>query len=130
MAIALPVDLSLPARIGRLWFQWRSFSPVPLFILLVALPAEFQPGFSGYLLALMGALVGEAIRYEESMLRHSFGEPYDTYQAAVPRWIPRFTPGVPASSHAFDLTRALRSERSTFYCMFAMLTLLILKQNI
>jgi protein-S-isoprenylcysteine O-methyltransferase Ste14 len=26
---------------------------------------------------------------EEPTLRHQFGEPYETYLAAVPRWLPR-----------------------------------------
>jgi protein-S-isoprenylcysteine O-methyltransferase Ste14 len=32
------------------------------------------------------------IAYEEPTLRRSFGADYDTFRAAVPRWIPRLTP--------------------------------------
>jgi protein-S-isoprenylcysteine O-methyltransferase Ste14 len=30
--------------------------------------------------------------YEEPKLRRTFGAPYETYCAHVPRWIPRLTP--------------------------------------
>lgn len=36
--------------------------------------------------------------YEEPRLKHEFGEAYDAYAAAVPRWIPRFTPWRPTLS--------------------------------
>ena len=32
------------------------------------------------------------IAYEEPTLRRSFGADYEAFRAAVPRWIPRFTP--------------------------------------
>jgi protein-S-isoprenylcysteine O-methyltransferase Ste14 len=32
------------------------------------------------------------IAYEEPTLRRSFGEDYEAFRTAVPRWIPRLTP--------------------------------------
>jgi protein-S-isoprenylcysteine O-methyltransferase Ste14 len=32
------------------------------------------------------------VLYEEPTLRRQFGEPYETYVAAVPRWLPRWLP--------------------------------------
>lgn len=55
-------DYSTVAKIGRIWFRWRSFSPVPLFLLLVLLPAEFTPSILQTSLALAGVVLAEGLR--------------------------------------------------------------------
>jgi protein-S-isoprenylcysteine O-methyltransferase Ste14 len=34
--------------------------------------------------------------YEEPVLKRQFGESYEEYRRAVPRWIPRLSPGMPS----------------------------------
>lgn len=187
-----------PVRLGRAWFQWRSFSPVPLFMALVILRPDFQPTPWVYFFVSIGILAAEWIRiwavgyagsrtrtrgdtveelvhmgpyrlvrnplylanilmytlcgflfgfvylsififfysaiqyhfivaYEESVLERTFQDAYQAYLAWVPRWIPALTPQIGISLQEFDLQRALRSERSTFYSMAAMGILCILK---
>ena len=53
---------STVARIGRIWFQVRSFSPLPLFILLIVLPPSFQPNLLQMALFLLGILGAELLR--------------------------------------------------------------------
>jgi protein-S-isoprenylcysteine O-methyltransferase Ste14 len=44
--------------------------------------------------AAVALAVGSFVRwYEEPALRRQFGDEYDAYRAAVPRWLPRLTPG-------------------------------------
>ena len=52
----------LLTRLGRYWFRWRSFSPLPFLVLFVFLPAEiaWKPGAVWGLLALVVA--GETLR--------------------------------------------------------------------
>lgn len=50
------------AKIGRIWFRWRSWSPVPFFLLLVLLPAEFKPSFLHVSLAVLGVVLAEGLR--------------------------------------------------------------------
>lgn len=40
--------LSSKAQIGRFWFKNRSLSPIPLFLLLILMPAKIQWSVSGY----------------------------------------------------------------------------------
>lgn len=190
--------LPFPVRLGRWWFQWRSFSPVPLFMALVILRPDFQPTPVVYLAATIGILFAEWMRiwavgyagsrtrtrgdtveelvhmgpyrlvrnplylanilmytlcgvlfgfiylsvfiflysaiqyhfivaYEEDLLERTFGDAYHAYVSWVPRWIPALTPQIGISLQEFDLQRALRSERSTFYSMATMAVLCLLK---
>lgn len=49
-------------QIGRRWFQWRSFSPVPLLAFLIFLPATFSPSPAVAIAALLGVVTSEALR--------------------------------------------------------------------
>ncbi len=54
--------LSPKAQIGRFWFQNRSLSPIPLFLLLLIMPAKIQWSVSGYAI-IVGLLIwAESIR--------------------------------------------------------------------
>jgi protein-S-isoprenylcysteine O-methyltransferase Ste14 len=56
--IALPSTV----RIGRWWFQRRSVTPLPLFLMLVLLPPQFQLGPPAFVAVLMGIAFAEALR--------------------------------------------------------------------
>ncbi len=64
-------------------------------------------------------LVGYCVQYlpiiasEEAYLRESCGAAYETYYAAVPRFIPRLRRHTNPSVHSFSLSRALKSEKRT-----------------
>ncbi len=53
---------STVAKIGRVWFRFRSFSPIPLFLLLVILPPNFTPGLLQTSVAILGIFLSEALR--------------------------------------------------------------------
>ena len=54
--------LSSKAQIGRFWFKNRSLSPIPLFLLLVLMPAKIEWSVAGYTI-LIGLLIwSESIR--------------------------------------------------------------------
>lgn len=61
------------------------------------------------------------VAFEEGRLNALFGAPYSVYQSQVPRWAIAWRPRCRASGHTFDLQRALRSERGTFYVMAALI---------
>lgn len=52
----------LAAQIGRTWFRWRSFSPVPLFLMLFLLPSDFSWSTNQYILLILGVFSAEALR--------------------------------------------------------------------
>ncbi|MFM8312784.1 MAG: methyltransferase family protein [Deltaproteobacteria bacterium] len=52
----------LSAQIGRTWFRWRSFSPIPLFLMLFLLPAELTWSPTQYVLLILGVLLAESLR--------------------------------------------------------------------
>lgn len=181
----------LSAQIGRTWFKWRSFSPVPLFLMLFLLPTEFTCSPGQYGLLVLGVILAETLRiwavgfagsvtrtrgetvqqlvhagpyrfvrnplyianiimytlcglifgfgllslfifvyssveyyfivsFEEQILSKTFGRSYFEYTGKVPRWIPSVKPSCESSGHEFNLWRALKSEKSTFYSMTAM----------
>jgi protein-S-isoprenylcysteine O-methyltransferase Ste14 len=187
-------------RLGRRWFKWRSLSPLPLFLLLVLLPAQFHPEGLGLVSILAGIFSAEALRlwavgyagsatrtrgdrvpqlvhagpythvrnplyvanivmytlcgilfgnlwiaaliflyscaqytfivaFEERILLSTFGPAYEAFVAAVPRWLVSPVPRIEASDQDFDLGRALRSERSTFFSMLLMAALYFVKQR-
>lgn len=53
---------STVGKIGRVWFQLRSYSPLPFLFLLILLKPQFVPGISHVLLASFGILGAEALR--------------------------------------------------------------------
>lgn len=69
------------------------------------------------------------VSYEESQLTKTFGPMYSAYFKAVPRWFPSLSPRIRSSAHRFDLKTALRSERSTFYVILALVAVYFLKAN-
>lgn len=192
---------STVARLGRLWFQWRSLSPIPLFILLLVLPADFSPKASVLAWAIFAVVAAEALRlwavgyagsatrtrgdsvpvlvtagpyrhvrnplyianilmysacgvifgftslsvfilcysaiqyifivaFEEEILEREFGSAYVDFCAKVSRWSPSIKPSCESSGHEFDLAKAFRSERSTFYSMGLMALLYVLKATV
>lgn len=63
----MSLDMVLPAystvaRIGRAWFKVRSYSPVPLFLLMFFLSPSFHPHFVEMALAVLGILLAEGLR--------------------------------------------------------------------
>jgi protein-S-isoprenylcysteine O-methyltransferase Ste14 len=80
--------------------------------------------------ALLLALEYHAIvRWEEQLLESRLGEPYRSYVAAVPRWLPR-PPRVGSSAPGrtpFNWSDTLFSERGTLAAIVAGLVLLWLK---
>lgn len=69
------------------------------------------------------------VAFEEDTLRREFGPAYGLYCARVPRWLPKFTPQVPASSHSFSLKKSLRSERATLLALATIIFLYFLKRS-
>ncbi len=49
-------------RLGRWWFQRRSFSPIPLFLLLALLPPNFSVGHFFFGALCLGIAAAEALR--------------------------------------------------------------------
>ncbi|MSP18000.1 MAG: isoprenylcysteine carboxylmethyltransferase family protein [Bdellovibrionales bacterium] len=182
---------TISAQIGRIWFRWRSFSPIPLFVMLFLLPSEFKCSIAQYGLLILGVFLAEGLRvwsvghagsntrtrgetvnqlvhagpyqfvrnplyianvamytfcgmifgfgllsffifiyssleyyfivsFEEQVLSKTFGQSYLDYCEKVPRWVPSFKPACISSGHTFNLWRALKSEKSTFFSMTAM----------
>ncbi|MBI3911458.1 MAG: isoprenylcysteine carboxylmethyltransferase family protein [Armatimonadetes bacterium] len=62
------------------------------------------------------------VAWEEHLLASTFGEEYDEYRRAVPRWVPRAGRRKASSRHRFSWQKALFSERGTL----AMLALMFL----
>lgn len=67
------------------------------------------------------------ILYEEAALREEFGEEFKDYCGNVPRVIPRLKGFVRASSHNFELRRALRYEKRSSLAMALLILLIALK---
>jgi protein-S-isoprenylcysteine O-methyltransferase Ste14 len=78
--------------LGKAWFQWRGFSPVPFFLAYVLLPAEFVPSaeFTGvmvtFLLACEGLRVW-AVGYAGSATRTRGNSIPSLVQAGPFRWV-------------------------------------------
>lgn len=53
---------STVGKIGRIWFQLRSYSPLPLLFLLLVLKPQFVPNVFQVLLASVGVIGAEALR--------------------------------------------------------------------
>ena len=71
-------------------------------------------------LGLLGLHYSLVVRWEEANLAARLGAPYRAYLERVPRWLPVG----PGGEGAFDLARALKSERSTFLALAAVLAAL------
>jgi protein-S-isoprenylcysteine O-methyltransferase Ste14 len=78
----------------------------PMYVAVVAIIvgqglALGQPAVLAYAAA-VAALVGSFVRlYEEPVLRHRFGAPYEAYRRAVPGWVPRLRPWRQETTHGF-----------------------------
>ncbi len=88
----------------------------------------WMPYMLGIFLAAFGIQYGLIVSLEEESLRKTFGEAYDDYAGAVPRFLPRLTEyaggGEPAP---YDFAAALRSERRTFQSTAAVVAALIVR---
>jgi len=61
--MAEAIFLSSPwARIGRFWFKNRGVSPIPFFLLMIALPADFEVSVPATALLALGIVLAEALR--------------------------------------------------------------------
>ena len=76
-------------------------------------------------------LIGYFIQYlpiiasEEAYLREFCGTTYQTYYAAVPRFIPRFRSYANPSVHSFSFSRALRAEKRTLTAIACVIGLIV-----
>ena len=76
-------------------------------------------------------LVGCFIQYlpiitsEEAYLREFCGEVYQTYYAAVPRFIPRLRGYADPSPHSFSFSRALKAEKRTLTAIACVIGLIV-----
>ena len=67
----------------------------PMYVAVCALIFGQAVLFASWAVALYGVVVAVAFDtfvrlYEEPTLRRTYGDQYDAYRAATPRWIPRF----------------------------------------
>ena len=76
-------------------------------------------------------LVGYFVQYlpiiasEEAYLREFCGAPYQTYYAAVPRFIPRLRSYTNPSAHSFAFSRALKAEKRTLTAIVCVIGLIV-----
>jgi len=70
------------------------------------------------------------VAFEEEILGRTFGAKYAKFCAEVPRWFISALPRCEGTGHHFELKRALRSERSTFYSILAMAILFFVKTRL
>ncbi len=64
---------------------------------------------------------------EEEFLESKFGQEYDLYRKAVPRFIPRFTPYEREADVKIEWNVAVRSERRTFQAIVIATALMIVR---
>lgn len=55
-------EVSSSARLGRIWFHWRGFSPVPLFLILLVIPPQFRLEVAGVTAVVVGIALAELLR--------------------------------------------------------------------
>lgn len=88
--------------------------------------------FSGVFWLILVAMILFSIQYyfivlyEESQLFREFGDEYETYCQAVPRWIPGHIPSLDELLWPESCEHALRSERRTLTAIALVLALLVL----
>ena len=76
-------------------------------------------------------LIGYFIQYlpiiasEEAYLRDFCGATYQTYYAAVPRFIPRLRSYANPSAHSFSFSRALKAEKRTLTAIVCVIGLIV-----
>ncbi len=76
-------------------------------------------------------LVGYFIQYlpiiasEEAYLREFCGSTYQTYYAAVPRFIPRLHSYTHPSAHSYSFSRALKAEKRTLTAIACVIGLIV-----
>lgn len=56
------LSTSIWTRLGRAWFQYRSFSPIPLFLLVLVLPPNFELSLLAKILVGTLMIFGEFLR--------------------------------------------------------------------
>ena len=80
---------------------------------------------------IIALLVGYFVQYlpiiasEEAYLRESCGTTYQTYYAAVPRFIPRLRSYANSSAHIFSSSRALKAEKRTLTAIVCVIGLIV-----
>ena len=74
----------------------------------------WMPYMIGIFLAAFAIQYGLIVSLEEESLRNTFGEEYDAYARAVPRFLPRLTEYSGGEPAPYDFAAALHSERRTF----------------
>ena len=76
-------------------------------------------------------LIGYFVQYlpiiasEEAYLRGFCGAPYQTYYAAVPRFIPRLRSYANPSAHSYSFSRALKAEKRTLTAIACVIGLIV-----
>jgi hypothetical protein len=89
------------------------------------MPAVFI--VSGNFLSLQYILI---IKAEEKKLKELFGDKFDRYREAVPRFLPRLSPYPQRSNIRPDFAGALRSEKSTFIVIAALVLIFVIRANL
>ncbi len=96
-------------------------------------------GCRWYLAVVMAAFLiiySLIIRWEEKLLENKFGDTYTGYRSRVPRWLPKsgmlisdmlISDMTEKTGSKWDRKKALRSERSTFYSLTVIISLLLIK---
>ncbi len=78
--------------------------------------------WGGAWLALVLPYYAAIVRWEESRLSASLGEPYSAYLSATPRWWPKLSRSL-SETASWQVSRAIRSERSTWLALALVLGL-------
>jgi len=100
---------NLLLSVGMLICFW-GFMP---YLVLILLPLFFLQYYS-------------IIRTEEEYLQKRFGAAYTSYKKSVPAFFPQLK-GYAGNSASFDLSKGIRSERSTFGTLTVLYVLLIVR---
>ena len=87
----------------------------------------WMPYMLGIFLAVFGMQYGLIVSLEEEILRKRFGDEYERYYRAVPRFLPRLGPYTAGEPVPWDLAAALRSERRTFQSIAAVTALIVVR---
>ena len=91
-----PIDPPKTLVVSGLYRFVRNPMYVGVALVLFSMAALFSSlRLLEYALIVWAAFSLFVVAYEEPALRRQFGAPYQRYCEAVPRWIPRLTPGSP-----------------------------------
>lgn len=77
--------------------------------------------------ALFGVQYSLIVSLEEERLRQHFGQIYEKYLQAVPRFIPRLQPYSPQHILGMPLSRALKIEKNTLLSFFLVTAAIVLR---